>query len=137
MNLAIGQKASRSLTVTAKHVEAYAQITGDRNPLHFDEVFAGQTKFDELTCQGGITTGLIHAIVGMDLPGPGSVFMSQNWKFTAPVYINDTITAEVEVIYIHETKPVCQLLVRVVNENGSTVLEGDAWCYTLGVDEGN
>jgi acyl dehydratase len=67
----------------------------------------------------------------MDLPGPGSVFLSQNWKFVAPVFVGDTITAEAEVVSVHPAKPVTQLRVRVVREGGETVLEGEAWCYTF------
>ncbi len=67
----------------------------------------------------------------MDLPGPGTVFLSQNWKFTAPVYIGDTITAEVEVLSVHDSKPVTQLGVRVSRQDADLVLEGEAWCYTL------
>ena len=94
----VGDTVSRAITVTGEHVEAYAAITGDRNPLHFDEAFAAKTKFGRLVAQGGLTTGLLHALVAMDMPGPGSVFLSQNWRFTAPVYIGDTITATAEVL---------------------------------------
>lgn len=130
----VGQKAARSLKVTADHVEQYARITGDRNPLHFDEGFAARTKFGGLVVQGGLTTGLVHALVAMDLPGPGSVFLSQNWKFTAPVHPGDTITAVAEVMSVHATKPVTQLQVRVTRDDGAVVLEGEAWCYTMAVD---
>ena len=130
MGLSVGQRASRSLKLTAHHVASYAELSGDRNPLHFDESFALATgKLDGLIVQGGLTTGLLHALVAMDLPGPGSVFLSQNWKFTAPVYIGDTITAEAEVLSVHAAKPVCQLAVRVTRQTGETVLEGEAWCY--------
>lgn len=81
--------------------------------------------------QGGLTTGLLHALVAMDLPGPGTVFLSQNWKFTAPVFIGDTITAEVRVLSVHATKPVCRLAITVKRQDGETVLEGEAWCYTM------
>ncbi len=134
MKPAVGQRASRSLTLTAEHVAAYAQLTGDYNPLHFDAAFAARTKFQRLVVQGGLTTGLLHALVAMDLPGPGSVFLSQNWKFTAPVYIGDTITAEAEVMSVHETKPVCRLRITVTRQTGETVLEGEAWCYTFRPD---
>src|SRR2546428_120268 len=97
MNLVVGQKARRSHTLTAEHVQTYAALTGDYNPLHFDAAFAHRTKFGRLVVQGGLTTGLLHALVAMDLPGPGTVFLSQNWKFTAPVYLGDTITAEAAV----------------------------------------
>jgi acyl dehydratase len=131
MELSVGQKASRSLTLTEDHVRKFAEISGDHNPLHFDESFAAGTRFKKLVVQGGLTTGLLHALVAMDMPGPGTVFLSQNWKFTAPVFIGDTITAIAEVTRIHETKPVTQLKVRVIRGEGETVLEGEAWCYTF------
>ena len=130
MILKVGQKAARSLTLTAHHVATYAELSGDQNPLHFDRDFALATgKLTGLIVQGGLTTGLLHALVAMDLPGPGTVFLSQSWKFTAPVYIGDTITAEAEVLSVHATKPVCQLRVTVTRQTGETVLEGEAWCY--------
>ncbi|HYS21980.1 MAG TPA: MaoC family dehydratase [Gemmatimonadales bacterium] len=131
MRPTVGQTACRSLTLTAEHVATYGRLTGDHNPLHFDEAFAAGTRFGRLVVQGGLTTGLLHALVAMDLPGPGTVFLSQQWQFTAPVYIGDTITAEAEVLSVHATKPVCQLKVRVTRQTGEPVLEGEAWCYTL------
>src|ERR1041385_8737586 len=127
----VGQKARRSLTLTEEHVQTFARLTGDYNPLHFDADFARRTKFGGLVVQGGLTTGLLHAVVAMDLPGPGSVFLSQSWKFTAPVYIGDTITAEAEVVSVHATKPVTQLKVVVRRQDGETVLDGEAWCYPM------
>jgi len=131
MNLSVGQKASRTLTFTEEHVKGFAQLSGDYNPLHFDEEFAAGTKFGRLVVQGGLTTGLLHALVAMDMPGPGTVFLSQNWKFTAPVFIGDTITAEAEILSVHKTKPVTQLKMIVKRQDGETALEGDAWCYTF------
>lgn len=131
MTLTVGQKAKRSLTLTTDHVKTFAALTGDYNPLHFDQAFAARTKFKHLVVQGGLTTGLLHALVAMDMPGPGTVFLSQNWKFTAPVFIGDTITAEAEVLNVHQSKPVTQLKIRVTRQNGETVLEGEAWCYTF------
>jgi acyl dehydratase len=135
MKVTVGQKASRSLTLSANHVKAFAEISGDYNPLHFDEAFAAKTKFKKLVVQGGLTTGLLHALVAMDMPGPGTVFLSQNWKFTAPVFIDDTITAEAEVMSVHETKPVTQLKIRVTRQDDEIVLEGEAWCYTFSAQE--
>lgn len=126
-----GDTASRSLTLTADHVAAFAELSGDYNPLHFDEDFAAATPFGRLVVQGGLTTGLLHALVAMDMPGPGTVFLSQEWKFTAPVFVGDTITARAEVLSVHETKPVCRLAVTVARQDGETVLEGEAWCYTF------
>jgi len=131
MNLSVGQKAARSITLTEEHVRQYAAITGDYNPLHFDEAFAAKTKFKRLVVQGGLTTGILNALVATDMPGPGTVFMSQSWKFTAPVYIGDTITGEAEVLSVHATKPVTQLKIKITRQTGETVLEGEAWCYTF------
>lgn len=131
MNAVVGQRAERRLTLTAQHVKTFAELTGDYNPLHFDEDFVSRTKFGTLVVQGGLTTGLLHALVAMDMPGPGTVFLSQNWKFTAPVYIDDTITASAEILSVHATKPVTQLAIRVTRQTGEVVLEGEAWCYTF------
>jgi acyl dehydratase len=131
MDLRVGQKASRSITFDEEHVKAYAEITGDYNPLHFDESFVTNTRFERLVVQGGLTTGLLHALVAMDMPGPGTVFLNQSWQFTAPVFIGDTITAEVEVMSVHETKPVTQLKVIIRSQSGEKVLDGEAWCYTF------
>jgi acyl dehydratase len=131
MDLHVGQRAFRSITLTADHVRTYAEMTGDYNPLHFDAEFASKTKFGKLVVQGGLTTGLLHALVAMDLPGPGTVFLSQNWKFTAPVFIGDTITAVAEVLSVHATKPVTQLKMTIRRQDGETVLDGEAWCYTF------
>ena len=134
MQVSIGQKAKRSITLTADHVKTFADLSGDYNPLHFDESFVAKTKFKKLVVQGGLTTGLLHALVAMDMPGPGTVFLSQDWKFTAPVFIGDTITAEAEVISKHETKPVTQLKIKITRQDGETVLEGEAWCYTFSAE---
>ena len=131
MPVAVGQRASRSLTLSAEHVRTFAELSGDFNPLHFDEAFAARTKFGRLVVQGGLTTGLLHALVAMDMPGPGTVFLSQDWRFTAPVYIGDTITAEAEVVSAHPSKPVTELRVAVTRSDGTIVLEGKAWCYTF------
>ena len=130
----VGQRAARSLKLEVEHVKKFAEITGDYNPLHFDKDFTAKTKFKELVVQGGLTTGLMHALVAMDMPGPGTVFLSQNWKFTAPVYIGDTITAEATVLSVHASKPVTQMSVTVKRQTGEVVLEGEVWCYTMRPD---
>jgi acyl dehydratase len=135
MNITVGQTATRTLALSEKHVKTFAELTGDYNPLHFDKDFTAKTKFKRLVVQGGLTTGLLHALVAMDMPGPGTVFLSQNWKFTAPVFIGDTITAHAEVLSVHATKPVTQLKITVTRQSGETVLEGEAWCYTFSPEE--
>jgi acyl dehydratase len=131
LELSVGQRAQRSKTVTARDVELYAEITGDRNPLHFDADFAGRTRFGRLVAQGGITSGMLNALVAMDLPGPGTVFMSQSLRYLAPTYLGDTLTAEVEVLAVKADKPVCQLKATITNQDGTVVLEGECWTYTL------
>ena len=135
MQISIGQKATRSITLTADHVKTFADLSGDYNPLHFDESFVVKTKFKKLVVQGGLTTGLLHALVAMDMPGPGTVFLSQNWKFIAPVFIGDTITAEVEVLSVHKSKPVTQVSITIKRLDNETVLEGEAWCYTFSLEQ--
>ncbi|MEM7417649.1 MAG: MaoC family dehydratase [Gemmatimonadota bacterium] len=135
LSLDVGQVATRQMDVTPEIVARYAEITGDRNPLHFDPAFTARTPFGKLVAHGGITTGILHALVAEDMPGPGTVFLSQDWKFTAPVFIGDTISATAEVLSVHERKPVCELSIRVTRSDGETVLEGSAWCYRFVVRE--
>jgi Acyl dehydratase len=127
-------KSYKKHHINRDHVKTFAELSGDHNPLHFDESFVAKTNLKNLVVQGGLTTGLLHALVAMDMPGPGTVFLSQDWKFTAPVFIGDTITAEAEVISKHETKPVTQLKIKVRRHDGEIVLEGEAWCYTFSAD---
>lgn len=134
MDIEIGRTATRSLTLTQSHVDMYAEMTGDYNPLHFDEDFAKRTKFGGLIVQGGLTTGLLNALVAMDMPGPGTVFLSHDFRFTGPVYIGDTITAIAEVLKVHPEKPVTQLQIEITRQTGESVLEGEAWCFTMQPD---
>ena len=135
MGVVVGQKATRSITLTADHVRTFAELTGDYNPLHFDKEFTEKTQFKELVVQGGLTSGLLNALVAMDMPGPGTVFMSQEYKYPAPVFIGDTITAEAEVLKTHRSKPIAQLKIVVPRQTGEKVLEGEAWCYTMSPDQ--
>jgi 3-hydroxybutyryl-CoA dehydratase len=125
----VGARAERSLTVAQEAVEAYASITGDYNPLHFDEAFTSKTRFRRLIAQGGLATGLLHALVAMDLPGPGSVFMSQSWSFPRPVFIGDTLTAEGVIKSARESRRIYQMEFTVKNQDGEAVLTGEATVY--------
>ena len=126
MELSKGQTAHREIKVTAEMVRSYAEITGDYNPLHFDPEFAGRTRFKRLMAQGGITTGLLHALVAMDMPGPGSVFISQEWRFPRPVYIGDSITAEATVDSVDGERSRATMEFVVTNQSGEEVLRGSA-----------
>jgi len=128
---AVGARATWTRTVTAEEVERYAQVTGDRNPLHFDEDFARSTRFGRLVAQGGITAGLFNALVAMELPGPGSVFLHQEWDYPAPVFVGDTITAEAEVLEARSDKPLTKLRCVARNQDGDEVLTGECLVYTM------
>ena len=128
---AIGQKAQRSRVVTVRDIELFTEISGDRNPLHYDEEAARNTRFGGIVVQGGITSAILNAVVAEDLPGPGSVFLHVDWNFKAPVRPGDTITGEVTVASVREDKPISELATRVFLTDGTVVLEGTAVCYTM------
>lgn len=131
----VGQSARRSQVVTRREVALYKQMSGDANPLHTDAAYAARSRFGRLTVQGGVTVGLLHALVSEQLPGPGSVFMSQNLTFRAPAYVGEQLTAHAVVTEVHLTKPVCRLRAWVENEKGINVLEADCWVYMLGDEQ--
>jgi acyl dehydratase len=112
-------------------VEGFAAISGDRNPLHFDEAFATATRFGGLVVQGGLTTGLFNALVAMELPGPGSVFLHQSWDYPAPVFVGDTVTAEAEVVEVRSDKPITRLRCVARRADGTEVLRGECLVYTM------
>jgi acyl dehydratase len=125
----VGDRARRSRTVSARDIELFTEMTGDRNPLHYDEDLARQSRFGRIIVQGGVTSGLLNAIVAEDLPGPGSVFLETHWQFLAPVGPGDTITAEVEVLEHRTDKPITKLRTTITDQDGTTVLDGTAIVY--------
>ena len=129
MDLTSGQTAHRELTVTTEKIKAYADITGDFNPLHFDEEFTAKTRFKRLMAQGGIATGLLHALVAMDMPGPGTVFVNQSWSFPKPVFIGDTIRAEAVVTSANNRRGIAKMEFRITNQDGDEVLTGEATVF--------
>ncbi len=124
-----GQIARRTRTVTARDIELFTEMTGDRNPLHYDERLAAASRFGGIIVQGGVTSGLLNALVAEDLPGPGSVFLHVDWSFRAPVRPGDEITAEAEVLEVREDKPICTLRTTITNQDGTIVLDGTALVY--------
>jgi 3-hydroxybutyryl-CoA dehydratase len=126
MSLAIGTSASRTKTITESDVNLFAQVTGDTNPVHLDDSYAAQTIFKRRIAHGMLTAGLISAVLGNDLPGPGAIFLSQTLQFKAPVYLGDTITATVEVIKYREQRRFATLRTMCTNQDGELVLEGEA-----------
>ena len=128
---AVGQVAERSRTVTAQDIGLFTEISGDRNPLHYDLAAARASRFGEIVVQGGVTSAILNAVVAEDLPGPGTVFLEVHWRFKAPVRPGDVITGRVEVQEVREDKPITKLDTRVTRGDGTVVLEGDAVCYTM------
>ena len=126
MQVEVGQRAQRTRVVRERDIELFTELTGDRNPLHYDEAAASRSRFGGIIVQGGVTSGLLNAVVAEDLPGPGSVFLHVDWSFRAPVKPGDTITAEVEVLEVRPDKPIAKLRTTITNQDGTVVLDGEA-----------
>jgi acyl dehydratase len=124
-----GDTARRARTVTARDIELFTEITGDRNPLHYDAALAEASRFGGIIVQGGVTSGLLNAVVAEDLPGPGSVFLQVDWRFLRAVHPGDTITAEVEVLEARADKPISTLRTTITNQDDAVVLDGTAVVY--------
>jgi len=127
----VGDRAQRTRRVTPRDIEIFTDISGDRNPLHYDEDFARSTKFGGIIVQGGITSAILNAVVAEELPGPGTVFLHVDWNFRAPVRPGDEITGVVEVLAVREDKPITELKTSVIRGDGTVALEGTALCYTM------
>ena len=126
----VGQRAQRTRVVQARDIELFTELTGDTNPLHYDEALASRSRFGGIIVQGGVTSGLLNAVVAEDLPGPGSVFLHVDWSFRAPVRPGDEITAEVEVLEARDDKPIAKLRTTITNQDGTVVLDGEALVWT-------
>ena len=129
MQLEVVQSAERSLAVTTERIAHYAEISDGYNKLHFDDEWTSRTQSGRLMAQGGIATGILHALVAMGMPGPGTIFMEQHWKFPAPVFIGDTIRATGTVKWVHESKPIATLDFVVRNQDDVAALTGEATIY--------
>jgi acyl dehydratase len=125
----VGTRARRSRTLRDEDIVLFTELTGDRNPLHYDAELAAATRFGGIIVQGGVTSGLFNAIVAEDLPGPGSVFLHVDWSFRAPARPGDAITAEVEVLERRSDKPIGTLRTTITNQDGTVLIEGTALVY--------
>ena len=125
----VGQVAQRSRRISERDIELFTELTGDRNPLHYDASAAASSRFGGIIVQGGVTSGLLNALVAEDLPGPGSVFLHVDWSFRAAVRPGDTITAEAEVVAMRDDKPICTLRTTITNQDGTVVLDGTALVF--------
>lgn len=129
-----GQIARRSRTTSMRDIEAFTEMTGDRNPVHYDESLAKRTPFGKLIVQGGVTSGILNALVAEDLPGPGTVFLACDWKFLKPVGVDEEITGSVEVLTVREDKPICTLRTQVRDAAGDLCIDGTAATFTMALD---
>lgn len=127
----IGESAARTRRTSMRDVEMFTEMTGDRNPIHYDEALAAASPFGGLIVQGGVTTGLLNAVVAEDLPGPGTVFLETGWQFTKAVRVGEAITATVTVEAVRDDKPICKLETVIRNEAGEICVTGTATTYTM------
>jgi len=126
---AVGDVAKRRRRTTFRDIELFSEISGDRNPLHYDACLAEASVFGRLIVQGGVTSGLLNAVVAEDLPGPGTVFLQVSWQFLKAVGVDEAITGEVEVVSVRDDKPICRLKTRVTDESGADCITGEATVY--------
>ncbi|MDH2414853.1 MaoC family dehydratase [Nocardioides sp. CER19] len=122
----VGTVARRTRRVSRHDIELFTEISGDRNPIHYDADLAARSRFEGIVVQGGVTSALLNAVVAEQLPGPGSVFLAVSWRFRAPVRPGDEITATVEVTAARTDKPVTTLATAITNQDGVVVLDGTA-----------
>ena len=122
----IGAMGSLSKTITEADVRAFAELSGDTNPVHLDENYARQSRFGARIAHGALSVALISAVLGSQLPGEGTVYLSQSIKFVKPVYLNDTITATAEIIALRADKGIVTLKTVCANQRGEVVAEGEA-----------
>lgn len=126
-----GASAERTRRTGMEDVEAFSRMTGDMNPLHYDAALAAASPFGGLIVQGGVTSGLLNAVVAEDLPGPGTVFLEVSWRFVKAVAVGETITGRVVVASVRDDKPICTLETTVRNARGEACLTGTAVTYTV------
>lgn len=126
MNLQVGDAAEVSKMIVDEDVRAFAELTGDRNPVHLDEEYAASTRFGRRIAHGMLGASLISAVLANELPGRGTVYLSQTLRFTAPVFLGDTVTARVVVKGVREDKPVVTLETVCTNQRGERLVEGEA-----------
>ncbi|XSG82101.1 MAG: MaoC family dehydratase [Methyloligella sp. ZOD6] len=127
----VGEAAELKNEVTMRDIELFTEITGDKNPLHYDKQVAEKSVFGGLIVQGGVTSGILNAIVAEHLPGPGTVFLHVDWSFKKAVLVGDVITGRIEIVNARDDKPICDLLTTVTNQNGEACLTGTAKTYTV------
>jgi acyl dehydratase len=131
---AVGARAERRRITRASDIIAFSDMTGDRNPIHYDAQLAGRTVFGRLIVQGGVTSGLLNALVAENLPGPGTVFLGVEWKFLKAVGVGEELVARAEILSVRDDKPICTMATTIENAAGEVCLTGKATTYTVPLD---
>lgn len=126
MTVQVGMSASRTRRITAEDIDLFAQASGDHNPVHLDDDYAAATQFGRRIAHGMLSVSIVSAILGNDLPGEGTIYLGQEVKFKAPVYIDDEITATVECIKYREDRRIATFSTTATNQDGTVVLTGEA-----------
>jgi acyl dehydratase len=126
MKIQVGDTAEVSKTITDEDVRVFADLTGDHNPVHLDDQYASATRFKRRVAHGMLTASLISSVLANQLPGEGTIYLSQSLKFVAPVYLDDTVTARVTITGIREDKPVATLETVCINQRGELLIKGEA-----------
>jgi len=127
----VGDRATITRTVDSGDIVRFTELSGDRNPIHYDADAAARTRLGGIVVQGGVTTAILNAVVAERLPGPGTVFLETHWRFLAPTRPGDAITGAVEVTSVRADKPITTLATRVLRGDGEVLVDGTAVCWTF------
>jgi 3-hydroxybutyryl-CoA dehydratase len=122
----VGMQATLSRTITEGDIRLFAEVSGDHNPIHLNAEYAERTLFGKRIAHGFLIGSLISAVLGNDLPGPGSIYLGQTLKFLAPIHIGDTVKVTVKVVAVREDKRIVTLHTECTNQHGALVLSGEA-----------
>lgn len=131
----LGDSVQLTKTFGEAEIEKFAELTGDRNPLHMDEAFAARTRFKRRIAQGILSASMISTCIGMELPGTGAIYLDQTLRFVKPVYVGDTITLTATVSHVREDKPILTLSTIWTNQHGQKVIEGEAHVMLMAPEE--
>ncbi len=130
----VGDSDSVTMVITDEMVRAFAELSGDNNPVHLDDEFASKTRFKKRIAHGMLLGGLLSRVAGTKIPGPGTIVISQDIRYKEPCYIGDTVTAQITILHVRADKPIIKIGSRVTNQNGDILIDGGAILFFDPVD---
>ena len=130
----VGDSDSVTMTITDEMVRAFAELSGDNNPVHLDDEFASKTRFKKRIAHGMLLGGLLSRVAGTKIPGPGTIVISQDIRYKEPCYIGDTVTAKITILHVRADKPIVKIASLVTNQNGDILIDGGAILYFDPID---